>query len=145
MQVIIPSIVSAAALLLVAVVTFILNERAKREADWRNKKLEYYSDFFDSLAVNLEGYSNDETQRAFARETNNLNLVAAPEVLRALHAYREQISSSNSSRDYSIDNRLLTNLLRAMRQDLKMPGAEELTDDMIRLWTPGTRFKRTRR
>lgn len=145
MQVIIPSIVSAAALLLVAVVTFILNERAKREADWRNKKLEYYSDFFDSLAVNLEGYSNDETQRAFARETNNLNLVAAPDVLRALHAYREQISSSNSSRDYSIDNRLLTNLLRAMRQDLKMPGAEELTDDMIRLWTPGTRFKRTRR
>lgn len=138
---ILSSIVSAAALILGAVITFALNEQAKRRAHWRDKKLEYYAGFFDSLAVNLEGYSNDETQATFARNTNNLNLIAPADVLKALHAYREQISLRNPERDYAKDSVLLTALVRAMREDLGMPGARGLSDDMVRLWTPGTRHR----
>ena len=133
------SLVSATALVIVALLTFALNERAKRAADWRNKKLEYYAGFFDSLAVNLEGYSNEESHRAFARQTNNMNLIASAEVLEALHAYRAHISVRDVERDYTQDNVLLANLVGAMRSDLKMPGGGKLTGDMVRLWTPGTR------
>ena len=139
------SLVSASALVAVAILTFFLNERGKRAADWRERKLSYYADFFDSLANNIEGYSSEESHRAFAKETNNMNLVASQEVLSALHAYREQISIGNVNRDYSLDEVLLLKLVNAIRADLKMPGGGRLAPNSVRLYSPGPRRQRKER
>ena len=115
------SLVSAAALVIVAYVTFWLTRRSQDRAAWRTEKLGYYKQFIDALAINVEGDDTNETHLVLARASNNLLLIASPAVLRAHHAYREQISILNASRDTADDPPLLANLLNALRQDLELP------------------------
>ncbi|HEX8483933.1 hypothetical protein [Sphingomonas sp.] len=98
---------------------------------------EYYADFVDSLGQNLEGHSTAESHASFARETNNMNLFASPEVISAMNAYRRQISVANTDRAYSDDDILLTALIKAMRVDRGVPHSERLGDASIKLWAPG--------
>jgi hypothetical protein len=129
------SMISAAALVLVAFLTFVLNSRSQDAAAWRKKKLEYYEAFFDALGQNVEGVDTEKSHRAFARETNNLLLVGSPLVLEALYEYRSHIRVGNPDRDYQLDKPLLANLVRAIRKDLAMPHAKKVAEKHMQLWS----------
>lgn len=141
MQALLGSAIGAAAVLIVAVLSFALNRKLQIEAAWRSEKLEYYKELIDSLAQNVEGMATVETHREFARASNNLLLVGSPAVLSAHQAYREHIAESNSRRDYSLDEGLLAALINAIRSDLRIPGGAVLTDDQARLWTSRRRIE----
>ena len=129
------SLISAAALVLVAFVTFVLNSRSQAAAAWRKKKLEYYEAFFDSLGQNVEGSDTEKSHRAFARETNNLLLIGSPQVLTALYEYRNHIRVGNPDRKYELDQPLLADLVRAIRKDLAMPHAKSVAEKHMQLWS----------
>ena len=128
------SLIAAMALVVVALISFIANRKLQSDAAWRNEKLEYYKELMDALAQNIEGDSTPKTHRELARASNNLLLVAPKSVLVAHHAYREQISRANKSRDYSLDSGLLANLINAVRDDLKMPQDSPVPPNLVRLW-----------
>ena len=101
------SLIAAAGLVFVAYLTFVLNKRMQIEAEWRSQKLNYYREFMDALANNIEGETSKETHERFARASNNLLLIASKSVLDAHHAYREHIGFSNENRNYDLDSGLL--------------------------------------
>ncbi|WP_326525815.1 hypothetical protein [Sphingomonas sp.] len=136
---IVPSLIAAVTVVLGALVTFILNRRMQLDAAWRSEKLEYYKELIDAVAQNVEGMASSDTQREFARASNNLLLIAPDEVLSAHHAYREHISHSNVGRDYSKDSQLLAALVDAIRSDLRMPGHTKFGPEQARLWTSNKR------
>jgi hypothetical protein len=130
------SLVSAAALVIVAFLTFLLNKKLQIEAAWRDEKLGYYREFIDALSSAIEGDATPEGHLRFARATNNIHLVGSEEVLNTMHAYRDQIALSNSAiRDYDKDEALLSDLIVAMRHDLRMPN--RLSRVPIRLYASG--------
>jgi hypothetical protein len=130
--------VSAAALLLVAFLTFVLNKKLQIEAAWRDEKLKFYREFMDSLSSAIEGDATAEGHLRFARATNNVHLVGSVSVLKALHQYREHISIRNASRrDFDKDEALLSALIVAMRQDLGMPKSLRTSSLPVRLYASG--------
>ena len=133
------SLVSAAALLLVAYITFVFNKKLQIEAAWREEKLLYYKEFVNSMSDIIQGEETPEGHRRFARATNNLHLIASREVLLALHSYREQISTANcAARDLNQDDLLLASLVRAIRVDLRLPDSKTIDTAVVRLWASGT-------
>jgi len=140
---VVSSLVSAAALVIVACLTFILNKKLQIEAAWRDEKLSFYKEFMDSLSAAIEGDATPEGHLRFARATNNTHLIASEDVLRAMHDYREHISLSNADkRDYDRDEELLSKLIVAMRRDLGMPNAFRTAILPIRLYASGNSPKR---
>ena len=131
------SLIAAAALVLVALLSFFASRKLQAEAAWRNEKLEYYKELMDALAQNIEGDATASSHRELARASNNLLLVAPRSVLQAHHNYREHISRANKKRDYSLDSGLLATLINAMRNDLKMPQGS-VSPDLVRLWRSGS-------
>lgn len=129
------SLISAAALVLVAFLTFVLNSRSQDAAAWRKKKLQYYEAFFDALGQNVEGVDTEKSHRAFARETNNLLLIGSPLVLEALYEYRSHIRVGNPKRDDDTDKRLLAKLVLAIRKDIAMPHAKKMAEKHMQLWS----------
>ena len=129
------SLISAAALVVVAYLTFVLNQRMQIAAAWRSKKLEYYEAFFDALGRNVEGDDTEKSHRAFTRETNNLLLIGSPATLKALYEFRDHIRVSNPNRAYERDREFLTNLIRAARTDLQMPHADKIEEKYVQLWS----------
>lgn len=135
------SLVSAAALVIVAYVTYWLTRRSQDRAAWRTEKLEYYKEFVDALAMNVEGDDTEDTHLALARASNNLLLIAPKSVLQAHHAFREQIGILNKKRNHDLDAPLLADLLNAIRADLEMPTAAPLPIELVRLWTSGRLYR----
>jgi Zn-dependent protease with chaperone function len=128
------SFISAAALVLVAFITFVLNRRMELSAAWRNKKLEYYEALVDALA-RMVAADDPEAAYDFARESNNIHLVAPTSVLQALHAYRLQPRTTADSFDQAESNSLLANLLKAIRLDMGLPQAEDIDGRHVQLVT----------
>ncbi len=131
-----PSLIAAAALVIVAYLTFLLNRKMQIEAAWRTDKLGYYREFIDALGNNLVGEANDETHRRFARASNNLLLIGSPSVLTAHHAYRRHIRTGAPTRDFNLDEPLLADLINEIRRDLGMHG-DTISADQARLWASG--------
>ena len=128
------SFISAAALVLVAFITFVLNRKMELAAAWRNKKLEYYEALMDALA-RMVASDDPEAAYDFARESNNIHLIAPVPVLEALHAFRLQPRSQVQGFDQAAHNSLLANLLKAIRIDIGLPQADDIDGQHVQLVT----------
>jgi len=135
---VIPSILGLIGSLLAAVVTYWFAKKREREAEWRKEKLAHYKAFVEGLSGIVEGDSTVEGQQFFAKATNNLLLFAPQPVIEALNAYRAEISVSNSSnRTQEQHDKLLTELLIAIRRDVGvLPSDNPATFKPI-LWASG--------
>ncbi len=131
------SVISAASVVIVAFVSLLLNKRMQLDAAWRTEKLEYYKELMDAIAMNVEGDDTADSHREFARASNNLLLVAPKSVLNAHHTYRGHLSLKNQPRDKNIDERLLADLIQAMRDDLRMPNDQVIDTGSVKLWSSG--------
>ena len=83
---------------IVAIITFCLNKRAEREAEWRKEKRLYYKELLSSIDGILIENSSAENQRRFNLATNLLPLVASQQVLTTVDKYRSTTSIENFSK-----------------------------------------------
>ena len=132
------AVISAAASLAVAAITFFLTKRKEREAEWRKQKLEHYREFLDSLSGVVGTDSTPDAQRRWARAANTIGLVASQKVLAALWKFQNSIAKSNPNPSIEDHDRKLNQLMLAIRADLCISPADEPEKFSFRLWCSGT-------
>lgn len=89
------TIISALVALIGSAGAILLTKRQEREAAWRAKKLAYYEEFLGA-ASGIVGAAPTEAKIRFATAVNNLHLIGSGSVIRALHAFTDEIAESNS-------------------------------------------------
>ncbi len=131
------AVISAAASLAVAAVTFFLTKRKEREAEWRKQKLEHYREFLDALSGVVGTDSTPDAQRRWARASNTIGLVASQRVLTALRHFQDSIAKSNPNPSIENHDQKLNQLMLAIRADLDISPADNPDDFSFRLWCSG--------
>ena len=132
---VIVAVISAAASVIVAAISFYFTKKKDREADWRKYKFEQYKEFLLSMSGNVGADRTPEGQQSFSRACNALNLIGSRGVLVALHALLEGAGSPN--RSLAVHDALLSKLIWEIRQDVGIPGTPEASEFSARLWSPG--------
>jgi len=130
------TIISALVALIGSAGAILLTKRQEREAVWRAKKLAYYEEFFGA-ASGIVGNSPVAAKIRFATAVNNLHLIGSASVIRALHAFTDEIAESNSpGMTKERHDELWSKLVWAIRSDLGDPPGDESTFT-ARLWASG--------
>lgn len=132
------AVISAAASIAVAAVTFFFTKRKEREAEWRKQKLEHYREFLDALSGTVGTDSTPDAQRRWARATNTIGLVASQRVLLALRRFQDAIARSNPDPSQDVHDRALNQLMLAIRADLDISPADDPDTFSFQLWCSGT-------
>ncbi len=123
--------------LAVAVVTYWLTKLKERQAEWRKEKLAYYKAFIESMSGIIEGDATAEGHRQYAKATNNLLLFAPQSVITVLNAFRTETAMSNINRTREAHDKLLAEMLLAIRKDVGVsPNDDPRTFEPI-LWASG--------
>ena len=131
------ALISAVAAILVSAGTIFFTKQKEREAAWRAKKLAYYEEFFGAAS----GIVGDDTPREakirFAAAVNNLHLIGSANVIRALHAFTDEIAQSNpAGMTKERHDQLWSRLVWEIRADLgDAPGDADTF--VARLWASG--------
>jgi hypothetical protein len=138
-------LIAAAGAVALAGATYWFTKKREREAELRKEKLDHYKAFVVSLSGVISGESSPDDQRAFSRACNNLNLIAPQSVIRALHAFQDEIKVSNSNKSQEQHDRLMSWLFREMRQDLQIRPKDEDVDFAFSLWASGVQPEKPKR
>ncbi|HEX7856722.1 MAG TPA: hypothetical protein VF503_23835, partial [Sphingobium sp.] len=88
------TIISALVALIGSAGAILLTKRQEREAVWRAKKLAYYEEFFGA-ASGIVGTAPVAAKIRSATAVNNLHLIGSASVIKALHAFTDEIAESN--------------------------------------------------
>ena len=133
-----PAIVTAFVTLVVSAGTFFLTKQKEREAVWRAKKLSYYEEFFGAASGIVGTTTPPEAQIRFATAVNNLHLIGSAQVIRALHAFTNEIAVSNRAKasDEKHDE-LWSRLVWEIRADLDDAPSRDPATFRARLWASG--------
>jgi hypothetical protein len=121
----------------IACITYSLTKMRERDAELRKEKLEHYKELVAGLSGIVRGEETPEGHRAYARACNKLNLVAPQPVLKALYDFRQATVIGNTDQCDEKSNRMMSLLLREMRNDLQIrPKDQDRTFEFC-LWTAG--------
>ena len=131
------ALIAASGAIVLAGATYWFTKKREREAELRKEKLEHYKDFVASLSGIASGESTPESQRAFSRACNKLNLIAPQAVIRALQDFQQEIKITNDARSDERHDRLMSNLFYEMRKDLQITPKDEDTGLVFGLWASG--------
>jgi hypothetical protein len=113
------AIITVAGSILIASLTFYLNERSRRSAKWQQKKLDHYQQLMLSISgLVVDGPYKDKTNENFSLACNTSALFASQEVVTALMRFHDEIKLSNPHRTQQGHDRLLKVLLLAIRRDI---------------------------
>ena len=132
------AIISAAAAIVVPAVSFYLTKQKERQADWQRYKFEIYKEFVKSFSGIVGTDSTPEGNRGFAAACNTIHLIASQGVIKALHAFQDEIRVSNASKDDVRHDALLSRLEWEIREDLRIPGNSPMHEFKARLWCSGS-------
>ena len=130
------ALISTSGALLVAVAGYLFAKRAEREAAWRSEKLGNYKALLVSLNGIFEGQGTEEGQKAFARACNDLLLFAPRSVIDALVRFQDEIRASNPNKSQQGHDMRLSELILAIRKDLRLRPKDEAEGFLVRLWVP---------
>jgi hypothetical protein len=125
--------------ILAAGVTYSFTKKRERDAELRKEKLEHYKDFVASLSGIISGESTPDNQRAFARASNKLMLVAPQPVIEALQAFQQETKVSNPNKSLDRHDELMSKLFYEMRKDLGISPADNLDSFKVGLWASGVK------
>jgi len=134
---IIVTIISAAASIIVAALSFYFTKQKEREADWRKQKIEHYKDLLDAISSIVGTDVSPEGRIRFARACNTIVLVASQDALNALRAFQDEISISNNNKSDERHDKLLSELMLFIRKDIGISPADEPETFDFRLWCSG--------
>ncbi len=112
------AIISASGSILVATLTYFFSKRKDREAERRKLKIEHYENFANAMSQFVMEKISTEARKKFADACNRIFLIASPEVVICLYTLVEEISPRNQKPDKQKHDKLLTELMIAMRKDI---------------------------
>lgn len=134
---VVTALTAASGAIVLAGVTYWFTKKREREAELRKEKLEHYKEFVASLSGIVSGEGTPDSQRAFARACNKLNLVAPQTVVKALHDFQQEIKVSNSERSNERHDQLMSKLFHEMRKDLEIMPKDKDSSFIFGLWASG--------
>lgn len=116
---IVAAIITAAASVIVAAITFYLTKRHELSVQWRGEKLNHYKILFSALSdLAVDGKDKDDANKRFALAVNTISLAAPQYVIDALMAFHDEIKFSNTNKSAERHDKLLNELLLAVRRDI---------------------------
>jgi hypothetical protein len=119
------AIVSACLGIIGASLTFYLTKRAERRDQLQQRKLEHYGCLLNAISdLASDGVDQTEANEQFNRAANTIVLVAPQKVVQALMAFHDEIKVSNSKRTQDAHDRLLIELILAIRESLELPFSD---------------------
>lgn len=128
------AIVGALVAILTAVITNYLTKRNQLKFEERKLKEEYYTNYVKAISNNVlmkgEDGELDDAQ-------NRLILVGSSEVVRILMQFHDAAKKSAQPISGEEHNKILTNLIKAMRADLY--GTKKINDDYPTVHLSGLR------
>ena len=122
-NVIIVAISSVTAILVAALggaLTYYTTKQREREAEWRREKLAHYKEYFAALAQTIGQNVSDEARARYRVAFNTVGLFASQDVIKRLHDYQDVTRLPYDEVDQAEHDRRLTNLVLAVRRDLKL-------------------------
>lgn len=125
----------------VAAVSYFFTKLKEREADWRKQKLEHYRELLEGISGTVGSDSTPEGNRRFARAPNVIALVASQKVLNALRDYQDEVRVTNTNKSDERHDKVLVNLLLAIREDLNISPKDDHETFSFKLWCSGTNDK----
>lgn len=128
------AIISASAALIVAVASFFLNEKAKRKAEWQQKKFGHYKKLLLALSeLAIDDSDKGKANLEFASAFNTITLIASQDVITALMEFHDEIKFSNSNRSPEKHDELLKVLVLAIRKDIGLSKKDDPTNFDVHL------------
>jgi hypothetical protein len=112
--------ISSVTAIVAAALTYYTTKQREREAEWRREKLAHYKDYFATLAETIGESVSDEARARYCVAFNTVGLFASQDVIRCLHAYQEITRMPYDEIDTAEHDRRLTDLVLAVRRDLKL-------------------------
>ncbi|HZM63572.1 MAG TPA: hypothetical protein VFB59_00385 [Candidatus Saccharimonadales bacterium] len=132
---IVVAIITAGAAIIVAVVSFFLNENAKRKAEWRQKKFGHYQSLLLAISdLANAGKNKARADQDFWTASNTIALIAPQEVITALMSFQDEIKATNKHM-FSVErhDKLLKGLVLAIRKDIGLSKKDDPTTFTFRL------------
>ncbi len=118
-------IVSAAASVIVAVITSALTKRAERRDDLHRRELKHYRELLSAISeLAVDGTDKNKANVRFAHAANTIALVAPQPVINALMDFHEEVRISNTNRTLKGHDAKLKALLLQIRKSLQMPFSD---------------------
>jgi len=116
------AIVTAAASIVVAVVSFVLNKRAQRQDAIQDRKLAHYEKLLSAISdLAVDGTDKEEANQQFAHTVNTIALVAPQHVISALMDFHDEVRFTNPNRTNEGSQHKLRTLLLEMRKSMNLP------------------------
>ena len=113
------AIISAAASIIVASISYVISSRQKRRDELRQKKFEHYHKLLTAISnIAVHGLT-EETGKEFASAMNTIALVAPQSVISALLDFQDEFKESNRTQEQQ--EKVLNNLLLEIRRSLELP------------------------
>src|SRR6185436_14839077 len=117
--------ISSVTAIAVAAFTYYTTKKREREAEWRREKLAHYKDYFAALAETIGENISDEARARYCVAFNTVGLFAPQDVIGCLHSYQEITRMPYDKVDVAEHDRRLTNLVLAVRRDLKLQPEDD--------------------
>jgi hypothetical protein len=127
------AIISAAASIIVAAVSWVVTARQKRADELRKLKMERYSELLASISDLVVYELNEKTQARYSSAFNTIALTAPQPLIKALFEFQDHIHVSNKNRSHERHDELLSKLLFEMRRSLELPFQDDPEDFHLRL------------
>jgi len=123
---IIIAIIGASGTLLLASLTYYLTKRQQIEKEWRDAKINHYKVLLSSLSgLAVDGIDKNEANLNFSLAVNTIALVAPQYVVTAVMNFHDEVKFSNSNRKPENHDKLLIELLLAIRKDIKISKKDD--------------------
>jgi hypothetical protein len=115
------AIIAASGSILLAALTFYLTKKHQLKVEWQREKLNHYKVLLSSLSdLAVDGTDKTEANMRFALAVNTIALVAPQNVIDALMTFHDEVKFTNQNRSPEKHDKLLNQLLLAIRQDIDL-------------------------
>ena len=115
------AIIGASSSLLIAALTYYLTKKQQIDKEWRDAKINHYKVLISSISdLAVDGTDKKEANMKFAVAANTICLVAPQYVVTALMKFHDEVKFSNANRSPENHDKLLIDLLLAIRKDIKL-------------------------
>lgn len=123
---IIVSLITVSGTILGAGLAYYLTKRQELEREWRNEKINHYKVLLSSLSdLAVDGVDKEDANKRFSLAVNTIALVAPQYVITALMKFHDEIKFSNPNKSIERHDRLLKELLLAIRKDINVVGKDD--------------------
>lgn len=123
---IIIAIIGASATFFGAALTYYLTKKQQINKEWRDAKIKHYKALISSLSdLAVDGTDKNEANMKFALAVNTISLVAPQYVVTSLMNFHDEVKFSNPNKKPENHDKLLIDLLLAIRKDIKISEKDD--------------------